>query len=311
MPLFDIKGDQASPVTQVEFQTEKVLQGLVEKNLKAIFNCSFVATEFKTGLVHNGRIDTLALSEDGNPVIIEYKKVASGEVVLQALYYLHWLKDHHGDFELAVQKALGSAISIDWSDIRVICLAPSYKKFDQHAVQAMGANIELWTYRKYSNGSVFFEEAFRGSPMLPSETSTDDKNPVMVEAGKKAALTKAQGGWTFEQHLEGKSEDIKELVLAAQEFILALDTAIEEAPKKLYVAYRTTQNIVCMEVQKQKILFFLKLDPGKHPGPPGISRDMRQIGHFGTGDLEVTVKTAADFELLKPYIQKAYEQVGG
>jgi predicted transport protein len=309
MPLFDVKGDHVAPVAQVEFQSEKSLQGLVENNLKAIFNCSFVATEFRTGPVHNGRIDSLALSEDGNPVIIEYKKVASGEVVLQALYYLHWLRDHKGDFELAVQKALGSEATVDWSEVRVICLAPSFKKYDQHAVQAMGANIELWTYRKFSNGSIYFEEAFKGSPVVVQD-STGEKNPVMVEAGKKAAATKAQGGWTFDQHLEGRPQEIKELALAGQEFILGLDPAIEEAPKKLYVAYRTTQNIVCMEVQKQKILFFLKLDPGKHPGPPHISRDMREIGHFGTGDLEVTVKTPEDFELLKPFIQKAYEHVG-
>ncbi|NNU43588.1 DUF5655 domain-containing protein [Ramlibacter montanisoli] len=310
MPLFEIKGHEAVPVSQVEFPSEKVLQSFVEKNLKAIFNCSFVASEFKTGAVHAGRIDTLGLSEDGNPVIIEYKKVASGEVVLQGLYYLSWLKDHHGDFELAAQKALGGKASIDWSEIRVICLAPSYKKFDQHAVQAMGANIELWTYRLYSNEAILFEEAFRGGQVSLQEAALGDKNPVMVEAGKKAALTKAQGGWTFDQHLDGRPDAIKSLALAAQEFILTLDPAIEEAPKKLYVAYRTTQNIVCMEVQKQKILFFLKLDPGKEPGPPGISRDMRDIGHFGTGDLEVTVKSDADLEQLKPYIQKAYDQVG-
>lgn len=308
MPLFDIKDDQVFPVTQVEFDSEKVLQSLVEKNLKAIFNCSFIATEFRTGPVHGGRIDTLALSEDGSPVIIEYKKVASGEVVLQGLYYLHWLRDHRGDFELAVQKVLGAGISIDWSEIRVICLAPSYKKFDQHAVQAMNANIELWTYRRYSNGSILIEEAFRG--VAATEVHTGEKNPVMVEAGKKAALTKATATWSFDQHLEGRPKSIQELAIAAQEFILGLDQAIEEAPKKLYVAYRTTQNIVCMEVQKQKMLFFLKLNPSQRPGPPGISRDMRGIGHFGTGDLEVTVRNEKDLELLKPLLQKAYEQIG-
>ncbi len=308
MPLFDIKDDQIFPVTQVEFVSEKVLQSLVEKNLKSIFNCSFIATEFRTGPVHGGRIDTLALSEDGNPVIIEYKKVASGEVVLQGLYYLHWLRDHRGDFELAVQKTLGAKASIDWSEIRVICLAPSYKKFDQHAVQAMNANIELWTYRRFSNGSILIEEAFRG--VVASEVQTGEKSPMMAEGGKKAALTKATATWSFEYHLEGRPQSIQELAIAAQEFIICLDQAIEEAPKKLYVAYRTTQNIVCMEVQKQKILFFLKLNPSQYPGPPGISRDMRGIGHFGTGDLEITVRNEDDLELLKPLMQKAYEQIG-
>jgi len=48
-----------------------------------------VASEFSTGNLHAGRIDTLALSEDHNPVIIEYKKVASSELINQSLYYLH------------------------------------------------------------------------------------------------------------------------------------------------------------------------------------------------------------------------------
>lgn len=309
MPLFQLTKDQLVPITQSDFPDEKTLQRLVEKNIKAVFNFSFVATEFSTGAVHAGRIDTLALSEDGNPVIIEYKKVASSELINQSLFYLSWIKDHHGDFEIAAQKALGKSVAIDWSDVRVICIAPSYKKYDLHAVQVMGANIELWTFRRFSNDVVYFEEVYKRS--MPGTSSNGSaKDPVMVQAGKKAALTKAQGGWTLEHHLNGKSEHIKDLTIAIQEFILGIDPGVEEAPKKLYIAYRTTQNIVCVEPQQQKILLFLKLNPAKHKGPPGISKDMREIGHFGTGDLQITVKTAKDFELAKPFMQLAYEQVG-
>ena len=38
---------------------------------------------------HAGRIDSLALSEEDNPVIIEYKKVESSELINQSLFYLH------------------------------------------------------------------------------------------------------------------------------------------------------------------------------------------------------------------------------
>jgi predicted transport protein len=309
MPLFALKGDDLAPVAQVDFTNEKALQTLVEKNLKAVFNSRFVATEFKTGAVHAGRIDTLALSEDGNPVIIEYKKVASSELINQSLYYLSWIKDHHGDFEIAAQKTLGKNVEIDWTDVRVICLAPNYKKYDLYAVQVMGANIELWTYKRFSNGTLYIEEQYkRGTAAV--EDAGSGKNPVMVEAGKKAAITKATASWTFEQHLEGRPEKLQELALAVQEFMIGLDPAIEEDPKKYYVAYRTSQNIVCMEVQKQKILLFLKLDPEDHKGPPGISRDMRQLGHYGTGDLEIAIKTEKDLDAAKPFIKLAYDQVG-
>lgn len=75
MPIFDISGDKLSAVEQKNFTLEKDLQALIEKNLETVFNCRFVASEFSTGAQHAGRIDSLALSEEDNPVIIEYKKV--------------------------------------------------------------------------------------------------------------------------------------------------------------------------------------------------------------------------------------------
>src|SRR6266571_9082622 len=60
---------------------------------RPVFNCRFVASEFSTGAQHAGRIDTLALSEDNNPVIIEYKKVKSSELINQSILYLAWLND--------------------------------------------------------------------------------------------------------------------------------------------------------------------------------------------------------------------------
>jgi predicted transport protein len=61
-----------------------------------------------------------------------------------------------------------------------------------------------------------------------------------------------------------------------------------------------------MEVQQKKILLVLKLDPKKVPGPEGISRDVGKIGHYGTGDLEITISTPKDVEAAKPFIDMAY-----
>ena len=55
------------------------------------FKCRLVAMEFSTGAQHAGRIDTLALSEDNNPVIIEYKTVESSDLITQSLFYLAWI----------------------------------------------------------------------------------------------------------------------------------------------------------------------------------------------------------------------------
>src|SRR5690606_22235189 len=88
MAIFEVDNGIAKRIRLSEFAIEKDLQRLIENNLETIFNCRFVATEFSTGNIHSGRIDTLAISEDLNPVIIEYKKIASSDLINQSLYYL-------------------------------------------------------------------------------------------------------------------------------------------------------------------------------------------------------------------------------
>lgn len=211
MPLFRIAFGKLTPVSQANFAIEKKLQSLVEGNLSPLFSCRLVASEYSTGALHAGRIDTLALSEDGNPVIIEYKKAESSDLINQSLFYLAWLSDHRGDFELAVQKALGKDSEVDWSAIRVLCIAPNYKRYDLHAVQMMGANIELWTYRLFANDTVYFEEVYQRSVGTPIAGGSGSATGSALTPGKKAALTRATGSYTFDQHMEGKPQGVRDI----------------------------------------------------------------------------------------------------
>ena len=133
----------------------------------------------------------------------------------------------------------------------------------------------------------------------------------MVEAGKKAALTKATATYTFDEHLEGKSEAMKSFIQTVRESILALDPAIEEVPKKFYVAYNISQNIVCMEPQHKHIKLFLKLKAADIQSRPKSYRDVTKLGHFGTGDSEFTISTESELSEVKPFLELAYNKVGG
>jgi predicted transport protein len=313
MAIFEIDKGKARRVRLGEFKLEKDLQQLVENNLETIFNCRLIATEFSTGNIHSGRIDTLAISEDNNPVIIEYKKVASSDLINQSLYYLHWIRDHKGDFQIAANRTLGKDIEVDWSDIRVICLAPEYKKYDLHAVQVMGANIELWQYKTYDNGILNIEEVYKRTTSTTNQDTADisSKNPVMVEAGKKAALTRKTATYTLEEHFENLDENILELFNTIRDYIVTIDSSIEETPKKNYIAYKTSQNFACLQTYKKKLTLFLKLDANEVNPMPKQGRDVSEIGHFGTGDFELIIKDLADFEETKHLINEAYKNIGG
>ena len=312
MAIFEIKDKKVNRIKPTEFKLEKDLQCLVEQNLETFFNCRFIASEFSTGNIHSGRIDTLAISEDNNPVIIEYKKVASSDLINQSLFYLHWITDHKGDFQIAVNNALKKNIEVDWSDIRVICIAPEFKKYDLHAVQVMGANIELWQYKIYENGIINIEVVYkRTETRTHTSIENNGKNPVMVEAGKKAAETRKNATYTIDEHIDKVNGDLKDLLNEIREYIVNLDTSIEETPKKYYIAYKTTQNFVCIETQKKKLVLFLKLNPDEEEKLPKQARDVRNIGHFGTGDLELTIKNITDFEDTKELINKSLINIGG
>lgn len=313
MAIFEIDKGKARRVRLSEFKLEKDLQQLIENNLETIFNCRLIATEFSTGNIHSGRIDTLAISEDNNPVIIEYKKVASSDLINQSLYYLHWIKDHKGDFQIAANRTLGKDIEVDWSDIRVICLAPEYKKYDLHAVQVMGANIELWQYKTYDNGILNIEEVYKRTTSTTNQDTAvlSTKNPIMVQAGKKAALTRKTATYSLEEHFENLDENILELFNTIRDYIVTIDSSIEETPKKNYIAYKTIQNFACLQTYKKKLTLFLKLDSNEVNPIPKQGRDVSKIGHFGTGDFELIIKDLADFEETKHLINEAYKNIGG
>ena len=67
-----------------------------------------------------------------------------------------------------------------------------------------------------------------------------------------------------------------------------------------------------MHVDRQKeIAIYLKLDPKEITPSLPIVRDVSEIGHFGTGDTEVSIESDQDLQTAKPLIEKAYRLVGG
>ena len=291
---------QLKRVSRKDFATEKELQSLVENNLLEVFGCRLVATEFSTGKNHSGRIDSLALSEDGNPVIIEYKKVENPGLVTQALFYLDWLKDHKGDFQVAVQGALGK-VEIDWSYIRVLCIAPSFDRYSLHAVKHMGANLELWQYHRYANGVLQLEEIFK---------SAESSSGHVVKASEKelAQAEEAKVEVTFESHSAKAKGEVANVLATVRELILGLGDEVVEVPVGLYVAYKVGRNFVCIEVQQKKLRIWLPLKYDS--SMPDFARDVSNIGHWGTGDLEIQIDKESQIDPAFDLIRQAFLQAG-
>ncbi len=289
----------ATGITELEggaVDLERSLQNQFEKHLDALLGVRFLASEY---IMTEGRMDTLGIDENHSPVIIEYKRSSNENVINQGLFYLNWLVDHRGDFELLVQKQLGieTASQIDWSWPRLICIANNFTKFDEHAVRQMNRNIDLIRYRQFPPDLLLLELLTSASAQSSSSSLQGNKlnGPTSVKA-------------TVSDHLAGASEEMLDRYQAVRDYLVASGDDVQEKTLDNYVAFRRIKNFACVQLRNQigKILVYVRVDPTKVEIEDGFTRDMTNKGHYGTGDLEISLLTDEDFERAKPLFDRAY-----
>jgi predicted transport protein len=308
MPLYQIQNEYVRQLKAGRFGVERELQRLCETNLLLLFGVHFIASEFSTGGRQPGRIDTLGLDQDGSPTIIEYKRSQKENVINQGLFYLDWLVDHKGDFVVAAQQKLGetAAAQITWDRPRLILVAEEFTNYDKYAVNRIGANIELWTYRLYE-GIFLLLEPIHATRSQKPQIMADEA--VVVEAQVTVVQEQEQSLYDLEHHLSRKPQPIVDLFYALRDSILALgssDSEIVETVNKLYVSYRYGKNFVEVEIQNRQIKLFLDIPYAELSDPQGMARDMAEVGHWGTGDVEVKLQSADDLDYVLKLIEQAY-----
>ena len=304
--MSDIKLFQISPTDVQELlghsvAVEKSLQTLIESNLENFLGVRFLASEYATGKTHGGRIDTLGLDENGCPVIIEYKRALNENVINQGLFYLDWLLDHKAEFTLLIVKALGQPIAdkIEWTAPRLVCIAGDFTKYDEHAVGLINRSIELIRYRRYGPDLLLLELVnAKTASIVDKPASHNLKPPAAKSADKTASELLAQA--------ENKLADRFGMLRA---MLLALGDDVQENTLKNYFAFKRIKNFACVEVHPGtgQLLVYVKVNPELIKLEAGFTRDVRKIGHFGTGDLEIRISSNDDLKRAEPLIVKSYE----
>jgi predicted transport protein len=307
--LFRIDGGSARELAGTSVAVEKTLQTLIEHHLDTLLGVRYLATEYATGKAHGGRIDTLGIDENHAPVIIEYKRAINENVINQGLFYLDWLLDHKAEFWRMVMERLGKdeADAIDWKFPRLLCIAADFTRYDEYAVQQINRNVELIRYRRYGDDLLLLElvNATTAEPIEDGDAASDTH---AVRARGRSA-ERASTEKTAAQLLEQAPPEMRDRFEAIKAFLLALGDDVQLKTLMDYFAFRRIKNFACVEVHPQvrKILVFVKVDPDTITLESGFTRDVRNIGHFGTGDLEITIRTDADFERAKPLVLQSYQ----
>lgn len=315
--LFRLSSGQATELQGSASDLEKPLQTLIEANLMPLLSIQFLASEHSTGKTHGGRIDSLGMDENNCPVVLEYKRSVGENVINQGLFYLDWLMDHKAEFKLLVLDKLGAeaADTIDWSAPRVVCLAADFTKYDGHAVQQIGRNIELIRYRRFGDDLLLLESANAGGDASAKATlSKQAKAAATKPAPSAAALPDAAvlkhtgPDKSYAELLTALSEPMLQLLTSLEDYTLSLGDDVQRKDLRLYAAFKRLKNFATVVLHKKNcLLLYLHVDPATALAVLPKTRDVTHIGHWGTGNLEVTLNTLSDLDATKPFINAAYE----
>ncbi|MGW7005587.1 DUF5655 domain-containing protein [Streptomyces sp. NPDC054933] len=290
LKLFHATNGGVTEVTPRLAEVEADVQDLIEAHMETMLGVRFLASEYVIDCVDGGRIDSLGLDENNAPVVVEYKRSTDAGVINQGLYYMSWLMAHKDAFRNLVRDRLGApaASQILWSAPRLICIAGDFTRYDAHAVNEHRRSIDLVRYR-------FFGDNHIGLETVASVTghSATPKRVRRRAAGLPPA--RRQGG------------ALAELAEAADEVLLGIGDGITRVQRKQYAAYQRLRNFACLcPPQQTKLLVYLKADPKKVDLIPGFTRDVTGLGHHGTGDLEVQLRTERDLERAQDLFRLSY-----
>ncbi|MDU7966371.1 MAG: endonuclease NucS [Paeniclostridium sordellii] len=296
--LFKIK-DEVEEIEGTSMQLEKHLQNIIEENMEVFLGVKFLATEYSTGKVHNGRIDSLGIDENNCPVIIEYKRSINENVINQGLYYLDWLLDHKAEFKLLVMEKLGVKYceNIEWSSPRLICIANDFTKYDIHAVKQINRNIDLIKYKNYKEELLLLE-------MVHTNTVSDDYKPIVNTDNSTKHKYK-----TVEDYLEDANNELKNRYYILKDFIMSLGDDVQEKKLKNYFGFKRIKNFACIEIHPKTdaVLVYTKANIKDIEIKEGFTRDVTDIGHYGTGNLEIKFTDMKQLDEVQKYILKSYE----
>jgi predicted transport protein len=140
----------------------------------------------------------------------------------------------------------------------------------------------------------------------PGAAGVGGLKTVFAPTGRRRTR-KAIEGYSVDRLLEGKAGEVVELFRSLAREILSLSSEIEEVPSKLYVSYKRGRNFCECVIQKKKLLLHLDIPHRELKDPRGIAQDYANIGHYGTGETQVSVSPGADLQYVLDLVRQAHD----
>ncbi len=233
-----------------EFDYEKIIQDMIENNIKVIFpNMTFVKSEHTVAKL---RIDSVMFDTDKMSfVLFEYKNHKQGGHIEQAAAYYDILEERPEAFLQAYNDIMGKSLKkddINWDENRVIAISPEFTEHQRRAVNQLKCPIEIYTIASFEDG------VFALAGLHVSKAS-----------GSEGSHPPHPGEYTLEDYMSGSyhmntspKNEAKSLFRKAMNAILDRYPDIEYGQKKRYGGFYTQDGslICCLLIMSKDVRIY-------------------------------------------------------
>ncbi|MEN6324623.1 MAG: DUF262 and DUF1524 domain-containing protein [Syntrophomonas sp.] len=222
-------------------------------------------------------------------------------------------------------------LSVDW----IAALGSNWRELQKKYLHTIG-NLTLTAYNSEMSDSPFAEKldiegGFKQSALRLNkyvvmqstwgETQVKERASQLGELAKKVWLFPALTDEELTPYKKG--DQVPQYTLDSYDQInafnrilfenlnvriLNLGTFVKREFKKLYVAYKVDTNFVSIVILNRVLRIFVNIAHIKVVDPKGITKDVAGVGHWGTGDVEITMDSLDQLEDIMAVIEQAFQK---
>lgn len=145
--------------------------------------------------------------------------------------------------------------------------------------------------------------------LLVQPKLSEELDEAVPARGNKKSKKPVRKVPTAQEKISAAPNALRKLYDRLADRLKSFGSDVTVHPQKHYIAFRRKRNFASVQIYNQKKLLraYLNIEPESVLLEEGFTRDVRQIGHFGTGDLEVTIASNDDIERAVELIRSSYD----
>lgn len=283
---------------------EQQIQSLFEENLYSLLGVHLLEPESSISSSNRKRIDSLGIDDNNCPVIIEYKGTTSKDIVAQVIEYRDLLLNNQDSYWRRVfqQRGKKCADRINWDGVKLICIASDFGDRDLSAARTWRKvnvdGIQLIRFKLFEGGIIHLEflDTEQGE-LAYRERKGYSKNTQKMRNIKPIRSVSS-------------GSDLDMLIGYLEKSLSELGHDGNKEIKETCINYfqgdsRRSFLSVVKRPAKGKISLYVKVDPSTVKIEQGFTRNVKGIGHWGSGDLEVNCVNETDIQKAQQFIRRS------